>query len=296
MLMEELEKAKTADAPPAEGVSPAAMASQVQFLQQQLQSAKLDNLKGPSAESVLSGAGMQDDLTRRLLAEIAKTPTAAGKATPGAQSSDGGVTYELFYKPEHAKFAQMATLGNLEQRIQKLESSLGQESLASVATDLGKPDITLQGAVTALTRQVMTLSTENLGDIERRVAQLLQQAEQLKKKAGEAAATQPSEYAGKVSELYELTKRWDATASCVPDLIERLQTLKGLHERGAEFGQTLTELEAVQSQIQESLRTQSSVLNTLNASFSQNLTTIQDNFKSLDARIDALTKNLARIK
>ena len=75
-----------------------------------------------------------------------------------------------------------------------------------------------------------------------------------------------------------------------------MQTLKGLHERAAEFGQTLTELETVQAQLQQSLRLQDGVLKTVGESMTKNMSTIESNFKSLDARIEALSKNLAKLK
>lgn len=302
-LLEELEKSKAAATPDADPVTPAALVSEVAFLQQQLQQAKLDNALGPDAADVRASSSIQQDLNKRLLAEIGGAGgLAASGAAPPAVASDAkpgdAVTYELYYKPEAAKFAQLAKLGDLDARLAKVESSVGTDSLAPVAVELEKPDITLNAAVNLLTRRVVALSTENLNDVERRVQHLLHQADTLKKKATEAAAAAApaSEHATKVEEMYNLAKRWDATADAVPDLVERLQTLKGLHERGADFGRTLTELEAAQSQLGESLRLQDGVLKTLEGSFAKNMATIEGNFSAINTRMEELLKKMSQLK
>jgi flagellar motility protein MotE (MotC chaperone) len=78
--------------------------------------------------------------------------------------------------------------------------------------------------------------------------------------------------------------------------IDRLHALKRLHERGAEFAQTLTELETVQAQLKDSLSTQGVVLTTVESSLASNMAAIDANFKSLDTRMTTLMENLAKLK
>ena len=59
-----------------------------------------------------------------------------------------------------------------------------------------------------------------MADAKQRVDFLLQQVETLKAKAGEvAAAASPSEHASRVAELHALAKRWDASATALPDVV-----------------------------------------------------------------------------
>lgn len=64
LLLEDLDKA-TAVVPAADdGVSPAVLASEVQFLQQQLQQVKLSNMLGPNAGAIKASSGLQDELSQ----------------------------------------------------------------------------------------------------------------------------------------------------------------------------------------------------------------------------------------
>lgn len=49
-----------------------------------------------------------------------------------SQADGDQVIYELYYRPEEAKFSQTSKAGHLEERIAKLEKALGAESLAPV--------------------------------------------------------------------------------------------------------------------------------------------------------------------
>lgn len=113
-----------------------------------------------------------------------------------------------------------------------------------------------------------------------------------------------------MSELFETTKRWDAIAASVPAIVDRLQTLKVLHEQGAEFGKTLAHLETVQSQIKDQLSAQTSSLTSVNEpavstmltmvsqvekSFQDNMAVIQNNFQSLDRRIADISGKLEQL-
>ena len=138
---------------------------------------------------------------------------------------------------------------------------------APVAAEFELPEASIHSALGALTDRMAALSAESTDDMTKRLKAVLELAEKAK-----AAGTTPSapaarpagdgdgeggsavpdqvaqaEYAEKVKELYEITKKWDAVATVIPDLMSRLTTLKALHEQGSDFGRTLTQLEVRRS-------------------------------------------------
>eukprot|EP00050_Salpingoeca_kvevrii_P018940 m.80297 g.80297 ORF g.80297 m.80297 type:complete len:172 (+) comp8203_c0_seq1:755-1270(+) len=166
------------------------------------------------------------------------------------------------------------------------------EQISSVASALELPDLSLNSAVSALNTRVQALSDENLADLDRRLQAILTQLDALKKKQ----ASEPSEHAERVNELFELTRRWDGVAASVPTLVERLKSLRTLHEQGADFSKTLTHLESVQQQIASQLSAQSTALSNVEESFQKNISTIEGNFQALDRRIASLVVSMDKLK
>ena len=66
-----------------------------------------------------------------------------------------------------------------------------------------------------------------------------------------------------MNELYDTCKRWDEVAASVPEVVERLHTLRSLHEQGAQFGKSMTHIDTVQQQLRDQLATQTVTLNTV---------------------------------
>lgn len=100
----------------------------------------------------------------------------------------------------------------------------------------------------------------------------------------------------RVNTLYSKMQEWDATSQAVPELITRLTALKGLHERGTDFGKTLSHLEETQKTLTKALSDDKTVLEKLEGSFTANMATIEGNFAALDARVEAINANLAKLK
>ena len=80
---------------------------------------------------------------RRLLSQLQSYKTDSAKSkTPskaGAGSADDHITYELYYKPEQAKFSHNARMAEVEQSLERLENLVGQqpEKLVSIARNGG---------------------------------------------------------------------------------------------------------------------------------------------------------------
>ena len=158
-----------------------------------------------------------------------------------------------------------------------------------MAAEFDRPGITLTDATTLLTSRVMALTKDGIADYDQSITELLAKAEAVK------AAGVPGETAQKVDEICATAKRWDAVAAAVPQIVERLVALKALHERGADFGRTLTQLETAQAEVKGSLASEKAMLEKMEASFKANTATMETNFKSMEARIEALNASIAKL-
>eukprot|EP00052_Salpingoeca_macrocollata_P030660 m.320445 g.320445 ORF g.320445 m.320445 type:complete len:446 (-) comp24095_c0_seq1:61-1398(-) len=273
----------------ADGTETVGLTKDVKFLQETLTQIKLDKALG-EASPLSDLRGPQNQLTTKLLGDIMKFKAQGVKSvtpqTEGSTSSvapgTGSVVYELHYRPEHANFNQAAKYAELERRVTQLEQLVGASDVDKLAASLGAP-ANLASVVLALTTRANSLSEENLTDVDRRLQTVLSQLEAVKKK--QTSPEQQTEYAAKVNELYELGKRWDTVAGALPDLVQRLRSLRTLHEQGAEFSKTLLHLETVQGMLTDSLSANTSTLAAVETSLKENASMIEANIKALEKRL-----------
>lgn len=137
------------------------------------------------------------------------------------------------------------------------------------------------------------MSPEQIEVIKKRVKELNTDLDKVTdpKKAGGTAEVEK-----KVTELLEKTDRWDHVVHTIPTLVERLRTLKQLHQEAASFADTVTQISSEQGVITDSLASQDKLLKTVEANFAKNTAAIQANVESLDRRIAALTEKVEKMK
>lgn len=98
----------------------------------------------------------------------------------------------------------------------------------------------------------------------------------------------------KINDLYEMMSKWDNVATQLPALVSRLVALRSLHEDGSRFANSLSALDREQQSITALLKDNSEVLKTVDASFKENLATIQANVKMLDERFTAIQQKMEK--
>ncbi|VDQ02321.1 unnamed protein product [Trichobilharzia regenti] len=64
----------------------------------------------------------------------------------------------------------------------------------------------------------------------------------------------------KIAELYELVKKWNDVADSLPMIVERLSTLKSLHEEASHFSQSLGNIESSQKNVEGNLASYTKLL------------------------------------
>ncbi|XP_070567086.1 dynactin subunit 2-like isoform X2 [Ptychodera flava] len=267
--------------------SPVLLSQQVLDLQDQLRNLHLEKTLG--AEPVLDLADPQAQLPKKLLSQLQAYKRVAGEnsKTPskGQPSSEAHVVYELFYKPEQAKFNQLSKMADFEQRLLKIESVLGDNAEKMSILCAETHSKSLLDAVAELQARATVLDPEQLDHVDARIQNLIQRLNtvKVKKKSITDAARE-----SKLSELYDMMERWDSIAETLPKIVERLTSLNELHEQALQFSQALSHLDSTQTQISQAVKAEESVLKKLQDSFASNMAAIQANCASLDERFKKL--------
>nr|AUG84426.1 dynamitin [Platynereis dumerilii] len=285
-LQEEVSKAKEnvkADAE-TEKVSPVPLVKQAEYLQQQLTDLHLDKLLGDQAEVNL--ADPQRALHKRLLTELdSYKPTEAQAKSEKDAPSGNQVTYQLYYRPEQAKFTSNARAANIEQRLERMEALIGNnpEKLSMLTAETSNKSIV--GAVGVLSSKVKLLDATQLEQVEGRLHALSQR---LTKVVENKETAEEADKTAKVSELFEMVKKWDAVVDTLPHVVDRLTALKELHEQALQFSQALNHLDAAQQQVSSHMNAHSDMLKQVQTTLTENLSTLKDNCASIDDRVKAL--------
>ncbi|XP_074658882.1 dynactin subunit 2-like [Tubulanus polymorphus] len=280
----------------ADKLSPVQLAQQTEFLQQQLADLHLEALLGPDAKVDLSDP--EGALQKRLLKQIdaykqtkasptKASPTAAAAAAAGNQAAGDHITYELFYKPEQAKFAHTARMADLEQRLERMEAVIGNNPEALSAVTSGIADKGLVAVVSHLKSKIGLFDPEQLELIEGRMISLVGKLNQIAEKK---EVIEDGEKQSKVSQLYDLVKKWEVVSENVPHVVDRLTALKELHEQALQFSQALTHLDTSQQQIDTTMKTHADMLQQLKMTFETNMNQIQENTSSLNERLKTINK------
>uniref|UniRef100_A0A671SF00 Dynactin subunit 2 n=1 Tax=Sinocyclocheilus anshuiensis TaxID=1608454 RepID=A0A671SF00_9TELE len=257
-------QASTKESSSEERLTPVALAQQAAQLKQQLVSAHLDSLLGPNAHINLTdpdGALAKRLLTQLEVARGVRSGAGAEGKTAAPKGPDGVILYELHSRPEQEKFTESAKVAELERRLAELEMAVGSGSEK-------------QGPLSAGVQGGSLMSV--LG--------------KMNEIAKHKAAIEDAETQNKVSQLYDVVQKWDAMASCLPQLLQRLLAVRELHEQAMQFGQLLTHLDTTQQMINSSLKDNSSLLSQVQQTMKENLLAVEENFSTLDQRMKKLSK------
>ncbi|XP_045547892.1 dynactin subunit 2 isoform X1 [Salmo salar] len=290
-LSQEVEtiQATTRDSSSEERLTPVVLAQQAAQLKQQLVSAHLDSLLGPQAHINL--ADPDGALAKRLLTQLEavranRGSTGEGKA-PAAKGPDGVVLYELHSRPEQEKFTDAAKMAELEKRLAELETAVGSGSDKPGPLSAGVQGGSLMDTMELLQARVSALDSATLDQVEARLQSVLGKMNEIAKHKAtiEDAGTQ-----NKVSQLYDVVQKWDAMATSLPQVVQRLMAVKELHEQAMQFGQLLTHLDTTQQMINNSLKDNGTLLSQVQTTMKENLFSVEENFAALDQRMKTLNK------
>ncbi|XP_060578702.1 dynactin subunit 2-like [Ruditapes philippinarum] len=270
-----------------EKLSPVSMGKQLEYLQHQLTDLHLEKVLGPEASVDLSDP--QGALQKRLLTQLESFKPSQKPASKAGKESGAGedhVTYELFYRPEQAQFSRNAKLASLEERLERLEAAMGNTSSDKLGLLTADTDNkSLVGAVAVVNSKMSLLDPTNVEQVEVRLHSVLQKLDKIAEKKN---TQEDGEKQNKISELYSMVKKWEATADVLPKVVDRLSALKDLHEQALQFSQALAYLDTTQEEINTSLKSHGDMLKQMEGTMNENISTIKNNCESLDERMKNL--------
>uniref|UniRef100_A0A4W4F233 Dynactin subunit 2 n=1 Tax=Electrophorus electricus TaxID=8005 RepID=A0A4W4F233_ELEEL len=258
-----------------ERLTPVVLAQQAAQLKKQLVSSHLDSLLGPNAHINLAdpdGALAKRLMTQLEVARGMRSGVSGEGKSAGPKGPDGVVLYELHSRPEHEKFTESAKIAEVERRLADLETAVGIQLLLTMEL--------LQARVSAL-------DAATLDQVEARLQSVLGKMNEIAK---HKAAIEDAETQNKVSQLYDVVQKWDAMATSLPQVVQRLIAVKELHEQAMQFGQLLTHLDTTQQMINNALKDNSTLLSQVQQTMKENLVSVEDNFAALDQRMKKLSK------
>lgn len=291
-LCQDVEKIQvtTKESSAEERLTPVALAQQAAQLKQQLVSAHLDSLLGPNANINLTDP--DGALAKRLLTqlEVARGMRSGGAGegkTAAPKGPDGAILYELHSRPEQEKFTESAKISELERRLAELETAVGSGSDKQGPLSAGVQGASLTDTIDLLQARVNALDAATLDQVEARLQSVLGKMNEIAK---HKAAVEDAETQNKVSQLYDVVQKWDAMATSLPQVVQRLMAVKELHEQAMQFGQLLTHLDTTQQMINNSLKDNSTLLTQVQQTMKENLVAVEENFAGLDQRMKKLSK------
>ncbi|KAM9177102.1 dynactin subunit 2 [Mergus octosetaceus] len=127
----------------------------------------------------------------------------------------------------------------------------------------------------------------------------------VKEIAKHKAVVQDADTQSKIHQVYEMMQRWDPVASSLPDVVQRLLSLRELHEQGEGQGRgllgtvawpdkgdpgVLVHLDTTQQEIAGALKDNSVRLAEVQKTMKENLAIAEDNLADIEARIKWLQK------
>lgn len=176
-------------------------------------------------------------------------------------------------------------LASLENRIKKLESLLDYDDDKLTSIFYFTDEKSLSEAVRSLSNRVAQMDPTTLDQIDHRVTSLNQKLSQLSDKKSVLEETQNK---SKITELYEMANKVEKNMSIITEIAARLNILSQIEEEALNFSDAFTNLDSLQTKIEEGLKQNTDELSALKKSFNTNFQTIKDLMSSIDQRVTNL--------
>ncbi|KAN0000961.1 hypothetical protein ACTFIZ_001393 [Dictyostelium cf. discoideum] len=240
-------------------------------------------------KQVIHYSQIQNNSSKKLISEIESfTQQSSSSSTEqNTQPSNNNtassitpnhVTYELFYSGEQSKSQQLQRIQDLEKRLAKLETATGNKTTDSVP---------ITQSILEIKEKLSLLDTTKIDVLQQKMKTVSKEMESLKIQ-DETSTKALTTNEKKINDIFETMNKWDIVGQQVPAIINRLYTLRSLHEEGISFSNHVSNLEKQQNDITSLLISNSSLMNKMDDSFKSNLLTIKSNIQQLESRIEAL--------
>lgn len=174
----------------------------------------------------------------------------------------------------------------LERRLTNIEKTLGPDS-----QDLTGP---LQGVVSKLESRLTLLDSGVLDDLTKRVRTVEREMDKIISKKQQYNDVTNADHAKKIDDAYGALQRCDAVSPHVPVLVNRLMTLKHLHDDADGLGNALRDSQNAEFKIESMLSDSRQLLKTMEENFAQNLNVIEANMKKMDGKMQDIASQFEK--
>uniref|UniRef100_K3X0S5 Dynactin subunit 2 n=1 Tax=Globisporangium ultimum (strain ATCC 200006 / CBS 805.95 / DAOM BR144) TaxID=431595 RepID=K3X0S5_GLOUD len=262
---------------------------------------------GPKQINAIHGdnaLALQKELTSKFFKQI-EALKAQQQGKTSVASSAGGETaapivYEIYSNGELNaidKDAKTRTLA-LESRIATLEKAIGNFHVKELRTDglsgLSTSGADLMSVVAQLEKRVNLLNEKNLDSIKTRTTALIHEftlLNKLKESPSVQGALNSHADREKIQQIYDKLKSIDDVSGAVPALVDRLVTLKSIHDESLNMTARVKKVEQANETLSGLLETDTALLENIEKSLAENVKIFQSNIQTLDERMATLLQS-----
>ncbi|GLD99679.1 hypothetical protein PINS_up008405 [Pythium insidiosum] len=249
-----------------------------------------------SAAQADAVTAIQRDLTAKFFQQIDSLKRQQqGRTT--VDPTGAPIVYEIYSNGElhpvdrDAKSRVLA----LESRLAALEKVIGAKNPRELHIDgiqsSAAPNADLISVVEEMEKRVGMLNEKNLDAVKTRTTALVHELtllQKLKESPGVHGALNAQADREKLQQIYEKMLRVDDVAASVPALIDRLATLKSLHDDSLDLTERTRRMEQSQTRLHELLESDATLLENMEKSLEENVAVFQRNIQALDERMTRL--------
>ncbi|XP_050439964.1 dynactin subunit 2 [Adelges cooleyi] len=201
------------------------------------------------------------------------------------ESSSQALIFQALIRPKKAQLEQVSHISRLEERLRKLESIIGSGGLALKRLGYCESGGLIE-AVRLLVGQLSVLNSSQLDAVDTRVSNLLPKLEQ----AAAKLDVQDVEKDKKINELYEIILKAKQESHLLPDVLQRMVALESLHQKVSKLVVTISNLDAQYTENSENIEKNNVFLKSIKTHIAENMTKMNSNLQSLNARLEAVDK------
>eukprot|EP00644_Phytophthora_capsici_P003558 jgi/Phyca11/508030/fgenesh2_kg.PHYCAscaffold_31_\ len=252
-----------------------------------------------SADAALS---LQKDLTARFFKQI-DTLKRQQQGQTAASSNDAPIVYEIYSNGELNAVDRdaKARVATLEARISTLERAIGSFQgqglrLDGLSSLTGSSTADLTSVVGQLEQQVALMSEKNLDAVKTRTTALVHEftlLSKLKQSPSVQGALNSQSDREQIQKIYDQLSSLDAVAASVPTIVDRLVTLKSVHDEALNVTARVEKMEQTQTSLADLLDSDAALLANMEASLAENVQIFQSNIQQLDDRMAKLLASSA---
>ncbi|OTF82983.1 dynactin subunit 2-like protein, partial [Euroglyphus maynei] len=208
-----------------------------------------------------------------------------------SSDTDNPIIYELYQKPDKEEILELARINALEQRLKKIESTLG---LNEMTKDSSHPllnnylnDQSIMDIVINLSNKIVQLDYSSLDRMDTRLQLIIDKLNQIQDKKSSLTELDKED---KLNEIYNHYVKIEQNRPLLPNILERLQVLNDLQDKASRFSNTMMAMETMQNEIKTTLDNNNENLNNLREMFDKvaNIQHIVDDFQN---RLDKIKKS-----